>query len=159
MLHGKFREFVNDKFHYWGFTEEGIFKGPVTPSLTRGKHYQFTGVQDKNGKDIYSGDIIQFKYYNVYRRWWSNLTDIPKIDAEVEKQKADVKTQLSIVTFNEGGFILQNGYPLTLSDVARGTRFKRGQTNSCDTEEMQWDFEVVGNIAEHPELIHRAVGV
>lgn len=114
---------------------------------------QFTGLHDKNGVPIYEGDIIRFKYYKVYKRWWSNQEQIPIIEEECNKQRSEVKEQITTVVYADGCYILKNGYPLTLVDVARGERFKIGQTNSCDTEEKQWDFEVIGNIYENPELI------
>lgn len=114
---------------------------------------QYTGLKDKNSKEIFEGDIIKFKYYNVFKRWWSNLEQIPIIEQECNQQRSEVKEKLTTVVYNDGCYILKDGYPVTLVDVARGQRFKTGQTSHCDTEEKQWDFEVIGNIYENPELL------
>jgi uncharacterized phage protein (TIGR01671 family) len=54
----KFRQWVNDRFHYWGFLEKDCFTGPINPS---DPSQQFTGLFSKSGKEIYEGDVIEIQ--------------------------------------------------------------------------------------------------
>jgi uncharacterized phage protein (TIGR01671 family) len=93
---------------------------------------QFTGLHDKNGKEIYEGDIVQ----------WNKPVG----------SKAEVKFGLwdngELYEAREEGYGWYCTFDYTYL-TRRGKEHKRTQTQSLHNQ----NIEVIGNIYENPELL------
>ena len=95
---------------------------------------QFTGLQDKNGKDIYEGDIIQWK------------------KSEQGKQKS-FYLQIKRVVFHNGSFGFQEWHTDEDGKLKEKLSYHSAHYTTPDIYEIEFDLEVIGNIHENPELL------
>ena len=137
------------KFRAWGTEEKGyviptfyispstgIMWGSYTGIKLPKENYileQFTGLLDKNGKEIYEGDYV---------------TVIPKPDANgyfhhiSSVNGCSLKTRIVIWLNDEAQF----GWRL-INGVIEGSGFSLCKSNAASI------FEIIGNIHEHPEIM------
>lgn len=106
---------------------------------------QFTGLKDKNGKEIYEGDIVKFHYFYV-----NGGHGLGVIECEHELTGI-VKWQ----TFSFGLDAIKGEHWKGYTGYSDG----EGCSNFIDLSAMnessvhEESFEVVGNIYEHPHLL------
>jgi uncharacterized phage protein (TIGR01671 family) len=99
---------------------------------------RFTGLLDKNGKEIYEGDIISTPHFF---NW--TITGY-------EKRKVFFKDGAFGVKENEHGFI-------ALKSLFKGVESSKTYISNYGEvyREFQPVFEVIGNIYQNPELINK----
>jgi len=111
----------------------------------------FTGLKDKNGREIFKGDIIEYKHYYIIIPWWKDLKHKEEIEKTTKKKRKLFSKERCVVTFEDGEFNFAygvRGYNIKCNDsIHKGTSY------TSDYEERCWDFEVIGNIYENPELL------
>lgn len=88
---------------------------------------QFTGLFDKNGKEIYEGDIL---------RMFANINKI----SDPMLSNAEPKYRLTTVVYDDAAFkVTSDGKPDAVINYYCGAMVK--------------DMEVIGNIHDNPELL------
>jgi len=96
---------------------------------------QYTGLKDKNGKEIWEGDIIRGKRKNYTMNVDGWGKELPRSKHEKESEPKDVK-DMYIVKFDNAEFYLER------NPIKGRFGFKHNDT-----------IEVIGNIYENPELV------
>lgn len=111
---------------------------------------QYTGLKDKNGKKIFEGDIMLVREYeNILMREFND--DTSRFDMfTIDEIKGDMRNSYtSPVIWEEGTFCIStNGDWLHHNDMFLAVLFGDMKRSS-----PIFDFEVIGNIHDNPELI------
>lgn len=116
---------------------------------------QFTGLYDCAEKEVFEGDILEYKEYYANIKWWSSVEEIPIIAKRTEQQRQDFRVERNVVRFDNGSFCLGytslNKYYCCNNVLVE--KLESGRQFHGDYERKQWDFKVIGNIYEHPNLL------
>ena len=106
---------------------------------------QFTGLTDKNGVEIYEGDILSVKEF-----WNNGMPDFTYEDRDLFELN-DLKGELhdkyiTDIAYEPGCFVIKTGKE---DYDCFASAFEGNQKHS----QPIFDFEVIGNIHDNPELL------
>lgn len=135
------------KFRAWDLEDEQmsypIFLGDETANFEKyGKELnpgddlvvmQSTGLLDKNGKEVFEGDIVKYMYLNTN---------------PIEERKSEVK----LMAIGDVNRKIEAYYPFCYS-IAGSYKEERREITECFLTPAD-ECEIIGNIYENPELLN-----
>lgn len=136
------QEMEMDGHHIRQVADSPLFVDPETVG-------QYTGLEDKNGKKIYKGDILHvIEWENILMFEWSDQPDRYDLFTLDEIKGEKRKEYTSAVFWDEGGFCI--GSSPEDMDVPLCCLFGDMKRSS-----PIFEFEIVGNIYDNPELLRQ----
>jgi len=118
----------------WNGTEKKVDSMPGTKTEDDCIPLQYTRLKDKNGKEIYEGDIVKIK-----TRSWDCEKEVGKWDKEIVWIKCDNLTEIKAYFDLEAKNKWDNGW---------------SYEDWCDRWEENKNIEVIGNIYENKDLLN-----
>ena len=130
------------KFRAWDgkyqIMTSGVYLSDVSAGfkgLDKGIVMQYTGLKDKNGKEIYEGDIV---------------TKIHKLNLLTDGNYGNIGKSHSIVEYCAPEFV---GKPYKYEEEIAGYFGENTIYGLLDETLLSREIEVIGNIYENPELL------